>query len=1532
MKQLLKWVGISFGVIFGLLFLVVFLVYFPPVQRYIKNKAVDYVGTRYGMRLEVGDFRLGFPADLSLGDFYCGMSEGDTLAVVEFLRLRVGIGRLFHRQLSVEEMRLEGVKLKMTDSLGMKLAVDIGGVGLVARQVDLERMRIGVEHIELERVNYRMSTAALPILQAGIHRADLFNGTVWLDERRMDCDTLVLSGGSCRLVLADTSTTEQETLQDTLPSLPWTVQLGSVRLENSVFSMATGETEKVALALSDIGVRLDSVYNRGSVVKARLRDLQVAHRDGTAVTGMQAGMGLDSAATWLQGGYIRTPNSWLSLEAYTDTDVQHLMEREPLAVQLSGEVGMEDIALYYKELPSGIRRKKMRINAVLSLTDKRLQLGQLILDMPGHFKLTGSGSLSSYKQPEKINGSLVVRGEMPDVTFAQAFIGDSSSFRIPRNMDMLARLNAGKGMVSGLVRLCNGTGCVTLDATYDMERQQYDAEITANHFPVHHFLLMDSLGDVSAVVRCSGQDYTWQDACAEMTVRVQHLRYGGYDYDGVNLRLSLNQTRLKGMLESMVPDAPLNLVFQGDSVGRDYVLSLGGTLGTIDMRALHLMSESFTFGGDVDMRVALGEYDQYALDLKLNNLEMSDAYRRYELGDLVLEGKSRPDRTTMKLESGDLTLRFWADTTLPVFAAQCGKAAEVIQKQLEHLDVDMVEVQENVPPFALHIVGAQDNAVARFLKSRQMGFKQLKADVVARKRSGLRVGVLANAPYWNSVQLDSVQVGAWQTGQSLMYSLTAGSSSEAWKGLFNVIVTGRMQGDRFRTELRQKDAEGNVGFDLGVNTIMGDSALTVSLFPVDPILEYNRWEVNPDNRVVIGQNGRLWADLQMAYQRKRIAFHSLEDEGDRHNRLRVDIVGVELDALSRMVPFMPQLGGVLNTDMLLYSGTDEMGVDGNVRVADLAYEQRRIGTVEVGLQHLVGNRFTDHTTRVELKIDTVRRVIAEGTFSTADRRDMAIDVDIPSIPLSLANAFLPADLMKLGGELRGKMYLRGTLDAPSLNGGLVFRGGWADVMMLGTVFRLDTTRIAVEDGRMSFRKYRFIAPNNSDMVLNGDVYLTPFDRMNMDMSVDATNFELINVKKNKTSPIYGKAYADVRSRMTGTFADLNVSGNVNLLNRTNINYVLRSTDAEYEDKNADFVRFVSFRDTVWNEGGEIVPPVPAGGFGLRMLVEIGDQVKLGVDLSEDGNDHVNIQGGGNLVLTLYPESGMALGGKYILTGGTVVYNVPIVGKKEFSIRQGSSVEWTGDLMNPLLDIAAASQLKADVEEGDQSRQVVFESIIRIRNTLSKPDITFDMSAPNDMVIQNQLATFSPEERSRQALNLLIYNTYTAPGAASSTANANLANNALYGFVENELNKYTRRAGLTVGFDSYNTEENTTRTDVTYQFSKQLFNDRVRVKIGGRISTDGSEGQGGSSLQDNLVDDISIEYVLTKKRNLYAKVFRHSNYESVLDGEVVQTGGGIVWRKNFRKFKDLFKNKNREERRAEKLKKEEEGLLENQLKQ
>lgn len=1551
MKRFFKYLGRIVLAMIGLLLLVVFLLYLPPVQNLIRKQAVKYVTGHTGWVVQVGHFSLGFPLDLLLEDVYAGPTATDTLASVESLKLRVGLGGIWHKEISIEELALRKVRFVLDkDTTGLSLDVRLGVLGLNAPVVSLGKKQVEIDHIQLreglvtlatgtgkdtdttaptpfdwsflvrqillQQVDYRMNTASMPYLGAGISTARLTNGEVMLHRQIVRLDSLQVDGAWCDMRMEVGEQEKNDT--DTLGSAPWTVEASALHLGNSAFSMKTGGQPAADIVLSGVAVQIDSVYNRGTVVRALLRDLQAAQPGGPSVTAMQAGVDLDSALTELNGVLIRTPYSRVRIDARADTSLQEMMKRVPLSVVLNAQLGLRDIAFFYAGLPAGLLDKKVTVNTTFSLTEKRLQVGQLILSMPGAFRLTGSGRLSSYRSLENLSGNFVLKGDLTDVTFAEAYLKDSV-IRIPRGMNLLTRLSVKQGNFETLVRLHAGHGYMEVDGSWHRTAEEYLAQLALKDFPLGSFLPRDSLGNVSAEIQVEGRHYSWQLAKGKMMARIRQLEYRRHDYQDIELQAVADRGRISGDFTSADPDLPVELIFRGDSVGKEYQVDLSGRMGEVDLYKLNFMPAPFRFGMDLNMQAAMSSPDTYSIQLRLDSIKIADEQRHYGLGNLLLNMDSRPRRTSLGVASGDLQLEFRSDTSLTAFAAEMGKVAGILEKQVKERNIDMEEVRKELPLFDLHVEAARENAITRFLNARGIGFRNLVADVVSRKRSGIRFGVQADRPYFGTVRLDSVQVGAWQTGKSLVYSMSAGSSSEAWKGLFNINVTGRMVSDQLRLELKQKDAQGRIGFDLGVNLLMQENSFVLSFFPVNPILGYSRWIVNADNRVVVHKNGQVNANLRMAYLNKLISLQSLPDEGGMHDRLQVEIEGIDLRQLSQIAPFMPSLEGILNTHVLLYSRDKMMGADGNIQVLDMFYQNQRIGTLDLGLRYAGRENLTHHAVDFELKVDSIRRAVITGEFATAtDDRRVSVDMDIPSLPLYIVNAFIPADVMQLGGELNGMLRFRGTLDRPDLNGQVAFRQGTANVVMLGTTFRLDTTALPVKDGKIAFRKYRFLAPNNSNMVLNGSIQLTPFDEMRMDLTVNADNFEVVNVKKNNTSLIYGKAYATVNAGIAGPFSNLNVTGNINLLNRTAIIYTLRSSDPSLVDRSADLVRFVSFRDSTLNEKDELTNRVNNSSFSLRMLIEIGDQVSVGVDLSEDGTNHVSIQGGGSLVLVMNPESGLSLSGKYILSGGTVAYSVPIVGKKEFSIQTGSFVEWTGNVMNPMLSISASEQVKANVEDGDQSRQVVFEAIIRIQNTLSRPDITFDLSAPNDMVVQNQLATFSPEERTRQALNLLIYNTYTAPGAAKAGTNTNMANNAIYSFVENELNKYTRKAGLTVGFDSHNTEDNITRTDVTYQFSRQLFNDRVRVKIGGRISTDNSENQ-SNNLQDNLVDDISVEYVLTKKRNLYLKVFRHSNYESVLDGEVTQTGVGVVWRKNFRKFKDLFKNKNREERRMQKEK-------------
>ncbi len=1563
MRKIRRYLLWGIGVIVLLPLLLIFLLYLPFVQNFVKDKAADYIAENYGMVVRVGQFRLGYPLNLTLKDVYVGETATDTLIAVDCLRLGVGVDDILQRCLSVRELELLHVKFQMSDDTsGMNLKVQTDTLNLKARKIDLKNKWVNVSEIRLsggdvqidagisekvdttrstpiewlvsvdrlllDRLSYRMSMESLPLLDAGILQGKIIGCDLALGPQIVDVDSLVVSGAWCRIVTSGGDTLKEPEIveNDSEISIPWTVRVNSVEMDNSLFNISEQGTSKAVIALHGIGVRVEDVFNQGTRVKAKLKDVWASQQDGLTLTSMQGDVRLDTVLSSLQGGYICTPNSRIKVEVGADADFQNLPGRSPLSLVVSGSIGMEDIVYFYPELPEELWGKQINFNTSLSLTNNRLQLGQLVWDMPGHFKITGSGSIAGFQNLSKMKGSLILRGELPDVSFLRYILPDLG-INIPAGMDLLAKVDAKQGDVQGTLRMCCQEGCISVDGDYCPGKEMYDGEIVLNHFPVYRFLPIDSLGLVTGTIRLTGRSFDWRTAQAEAYAWIRAFDYKRHTYEKISLGVSLDKTRLRGSFMSRDKAAPLGLVFKGDSIQDAYKVSISGKLGVIDLHQLHFMPELFAIGTGIKLEASVGRDEKYALRVQLDSLKILDAHKRYDLGNLGLKMTSESQGTWLDIVSGDLLMKFQTEASLKEFIGNMGKVAEAVQSQIEQRNVNMELISKDLPFFTLEINGANRNAIARFLQLQGIGFRNLSAGIVSRRRSGLRFGIVMKQPYVGAVKLDSVQLGVWQTGKSLMYSMLTNSSSDTWKGLFNIGITGRAQGEHFRIELKQKDEKNRVGFELGVNTILSDSVVSVSFFPVNPILAYKQWMVNVDNRVDIGEHGRLRANLRMAFQNKLVSIQSLPDDGERVDRIQTDIEGVDLEALSTMLPLMPMISGELNSKLLMYTLQKQIGADGNIVVKDLGYEGKRVGTLELDANYILRKQFTEHVVDLRLRVDSMYQALVQGGLNTSQGNSkLNIDVNIPSLPLSMVNAFMPDGMMDFKGVLSGNMRLRGTQDKPSLNGSVVFKDGMVDVLMLGSKFRLDTTRIPIKGGKLRFNRYRLIAPNNSDLMLNGTVTLTPFDRMRMDVSLNARNFEVVNVKKNATSMIYGKAYAGMNAKLIGPFTNLSMTGGVNLLNSTNITYTLRSSGPTLEDKSADLVSFVQFRDSIDIKEDVFLTKVDASSFAMKMQIEIGDQVRAGVDLSEDGTNHANIQGGGNLMLVANPESGMTLSGKYILTGGTVEYNVPIVGKKEFNIRSGSFVEWTGNMMNPLLNISAAGQVKADVEEGEQSRQVVFESIIRIENTLSRPSVTFDLSAPNDMVIQNQLATFSPEERTRQALNLLIYNSYTEPGAVSANNNnTNMANNAIYSFVENELNKYTRKAGLTVGFDSHGTEENMMRTDVTYQFSKQLFNDRVRVKIGGRISTDGNEGE-GNSLQDNLVDDISIEYMLTKKRNLYAKVFRHSNYESVLDGEVVQTGAGIVWRKTFRKFKDLFKNKNREERRAEKRRREEEKLL------
>ncbi|EKC57940.1 protein containing DUF490, partial [human gut metagenome] len=113
-----------------------------------------------------------------------------------------------------------------------------------------------------------------------------------------------------------------------------------------------------------------------------------------------------------------------------------------------------------------------------------------------------------------------------------------------------------------------------------------------------------------------------------------------------------------------------------------------------------------------------------------------------------------------------------------------------------------------------------------------------------------------------------------------------------------------------------------------------------------------------------------------------------------------------------------------------------------------------------------------------------------------------------------------------------------------------------------------------------------------------------------------------------------------------------------------------------------------------------------------------------------GSNYMLLEGGGDLSFQYTPQGDMLLTGRYSLMSGEMKYQIPIIPLKTFNIQNGSYVEWTGNIMNPQLNITATERVRASVgEDGKTSRIVGFDVGIALSQSLENLGLAFTFRLP-----------------------------------------------------------------------------------------------------------------------------------------------------------------------------------------------------------
>ena len=99
------------------------------------------------------------------------------------------------------------------------------------------------------------------------------------------------------------------------------------------------------------------------------------------------------------------------------------------------------------------------------------------------------------------------------------------------------------------------------------------------------------------------------------------------------------------------------------------------------------------------------------------------------------------------------------------------------------------------------------------------------------------------------------------------------------------------------------------------------------------------------------------------------------------------------------------------------------------------------------------------------------------------------------------------------------------------------------------------------------------------------------------------------------------------------------------------------------------------------------------------------------------------------------------------------------------------------------------------------------------------------------------------------------------------------------------------------------------TDYSFKFAKRFWNNRLRVIVGGKVST----GTEVANQNQSFFTNVSFEYRLSPTSNKYLRLYYDRDSYDWLEGDIGEYGGGFLWRRKLQHFKDIFNFKSEEQR-------------------
>jgi hypothetical protein len=534
-----------------------------------------------------------------------------------------------------------------------------------------------------------------------------------------------------------------------------------------------------------------------------------------------------------------------------------------------------------------------------------------------------------------------------------------------------------------------------------------------------------------------------------------------------------------------------------------------------------------------------------------------------------------------------------------------------------------------------------------------------------------------------------------------------------------------------------------------------------------------------------------------------------------------------------------------------------------------------------------------------------------------------LNIEANELNLKFLEHYMKSIANDIKGRATGKVHFYGKFKGLNLDGA-VMTDASMNFDILNTHFAIRDTILLAPTG-LTFNNIHISDMEGHSGRMNGYLHFQHFKNLNYRFEIQANNMLVMNTKESTDMPFYGTVYGTGNALLTGNAIqglDVNVAMTTNRNSIfTYINGSVASATSnqfiKFVDKTPrrtiqDSIQIISYYEQLQQKRQEAEEEQKTD-IRLNILVDATPDATMKIIMDPVAGDYISGKGTGNIRTEFYNKGDVKMFGSYQINQGVYKFSLQEVIRKDFVIKNGSTITFNGAPLDANLDIQASYTVNSaslnDLipEESSsiiQQPNVKVNCIMNLSGILVRPTIKLGIELPNERdevqtLVRNYIST--EEQMNMQILYLLgIGKFYTEDARNNQNSNvmSSVLSSTLSGQLNNALSQVFETNNWNIGTNLSTGDKGWTDMEVEGILSGQLLNNRLLIN--------GNFGYRDNPMANtNFVGDFEAEWLINRSGDIRLKAYNETNDRYYTKTNLTTQGVGIMYKKDFNKWSDLF---------------------------